>query len=145
MQLTTDQLARLLFKSRHEPRRNQKRFLKDLGGEGSAEELDAQLAVAAASAEALSESDRLERQRSVAARTIELGIDGRVAEMLADVRLRMQDQGLTQSDVADRCGWAQSLVGAYLTGAKEPGISNLAKLASAVGCAWRLTPENSAK
>jgi transcriptional regulator with XRE-family HTH domain len=59
--------------------------------------------------------------------------------MLADVRLRMQEQSLTQSDIAERAGWPQSLVSAYLTGDKEPGIGNLAKLASAVGCKWRLT------
>lgn len=139
MQLSTEQLAKLLFKSRHEPRRNQKRFLKDLGGEGSATELDSMLATAKADAAAVAESDRMERQRAIAARTIELGIDGNVAEMLADVRLRMQEQSLTQSDIAERAGWPQSLVSAYLTGDKEPGIGNLAKLASAVGCKWRLT------
>jgi transcriptional regulator with XRE-family HTH domain len=51
----------------------------------------------------------------------------------------MAEQGLTQQDVADRCGWRQPQVAAYLTGAKEPGVKNLAKLASAVGCLWRLT------
>ncbi len=46
LKLTIADQARLLFKSRTEPRRNQKRFLRDLGGEGSAEELDAMLAIA---------------------------------------------------------------------------------------------------
>ena len=60
--------------------------------------------------------------------------------MLADVVLKMREQDLTQQDV-DRCGWPQSLVSAYLSGGKEPGAKNLAKMASAVGCVWRLTVE----
>lgn len=140
MKITIEQLGRLLFKSRHEPRRNQKRFLKDLGGDGSAEELDEVLARAKKSPAAVAEAEQLELQRHHMAKTIELGIDGRVAEMLADVRLKMQAAGLTQAEVAERCGWPQSLVAAYLTGGKEPGAKNLAKMASAVGCVWRLVP-----
>ena len=74
------------------------------------------------------------------AKSIELGLDGRVAEMIADVRLKMQALGLTQSDMAERCGWSQPLVAEYLAGKKEPGAKNLAKMASAVECVWRLTP-----
>jgi hypothetical protein len=139
IELNTDQHARLLFKALHEPRRNQKRFLKDLGGEGSADELDRVLAIANASAEAIAIAHQLDQHRKLSAKAIEIGIDARVAEMLADVRVRMKLLGLTQSDVADHCGWNQSVVAAYLTGAKEPGIGNLSKLATAVGCVWRLT------
>lgn len=142
---TSEELGRMLFKSKHEPRRNQKRFLKDLGGEGSADELDGVIAVAQSNKAAVAECERLEKHRSLMARTVELGVDGRVAEMIADVRLRMQEHGLTQNDVAERCGWTQPLVAAYLTGAKEPGATNLAKLASAIGCVWRLTPEPTAR
>ena len=133
-------LGRLLFKSRHEPRRNQKRFLKDLGGEGSAEELDRVLAIAAANKRAVAEAARLEAELGQTAEDVDWNIVGRVAEMLAHVRLAMEHHGLTQQEVAQRCGWQQPLVAAYLTGAKEPGITNLAKLAEAVGCVWRLTP-----
>lgn len=139
MNLSPEQLGRLLFKSACEPRRNQKRYLKDLGGTGSAEELDAVLAQAQDSAEARAECDRLQRQRTIIAQAVH-AVDGRVAEMLADIRLHMQDQGLTQQDVATRCGWPQSLVAAYLTGKTEPGIGNLAKLATALGRVWRLSP-----
>jgi hypothetical protein len=138
MKLTTEQLARLLYKSIHEPRRNQKRFLKDLGGDGSAEELDRVLAEAVQDNAAVAESKRLERQRKITASTVELGVDARVAEMLADVKLRMDDLGMTQADIADACGWQQPLVSQYLRGEKEPGAKNLAKLAAAVGCVWRL-------
>lgn len=139
LNISVEQMARLLFKSLNEPRRNQKRFLKDLGGDGSAEELDRVLQMAREDPEAVSLSRRLERQREITARTVELGVDGRVAEMLADVRVRMEERGLTQSDVAAACGWQhQVLVSQYLSGAKEPGARNLAKLAAAVGCVWRL-------
>jgi transcriptional regulator with XRE-family HTH domain len=50
----------------------------------------------------------------------------------------MEDMGLTQSDIAAVCGWQQPLVSQYLSGDKEPGARNLAKLATAVGCVWRL-------
>lgn len=137
--LKAEQLGQLLFKIKHEPRRGAKRFLKDLGGDGSAEELDAQIAIAEQDAAARKVADKLERTRAISARTMELGLDGRVAEMLADVKVRMEERGLTQSDVATACGWNQPLVSAYLSGDKEPGIRNLAKLAEAVGCHWRLT------
>lgn len=140
MKLTTQQMARLLYKRQHEPRRNQKRYLKDLGGDGSADELDAVLAIAEKNSEAVSEAQRLDRQRAITARTVELGVDGRVAEMLAAVRLKMEDEDLTQQDVADAAGWPQSLLAAYLNGRKEPGIGNLAKLAEALGCSWELVP-----
>jgi hypothetical protein len=131
-------LGRLLFKSRHEPRRNQLRFLKDIGGEGSAEELDRVLEAAQADKRAVAESERLEMERRRAV-NINLDNEGRVAEMIADIRLKMEAQKLTQQEIADRCGWQQPQVAAYLSGAKEPGITNLAKLATAVGCVWRLT------
>lgn len=140
MNLTTEQLGRLLFKSTHEPRRNQKRYLKDIGGEGSADELDRVLATARHDQEAIAESKRLERQRAITAKTVASGVDGRVAEMLADIKLRMEDCDMTQADLAQACGWQQSLVSNYLAGKKEPGISNLAKMAEAVGCVWRLQP-----
>lgn len=136
--LSKEDLGRVIFKASHEPRRNVKRFLKDRGGEGSAEELDFVLGAAHRDAEAVAIAERLERERAATAHNIELGMDARVAEMLAHVMIAMRQQGLTQQDVADRCGWTQPLVAAYLTGRKEPGARNLAKLAAAVGGVWRL-------
>jgi ribosome-binding protein aMBF1 (putative translation factor) len=130
-------LGALLFKSRHEPRKNQKRFLKDLGGEGTSAALDQALAAAAADKRAVAACERLEAERR---QSIDWNNEARVAEMIAHLMIAMEDQGLTQQDVADRCGWKQPMVAAYLTGAREPGVSNLAKLADAVGCVWRLQP-----
>jgi hypothetical protein len=140
LMLSTEDLGRLLAKAAHEPRRNLKRFLKDRGGQGSAEELDFVLAAAGKDREATAMAARLDRERAAAARNVEMGMEARVAEMLADVQVRMAEQQLTQQDVADRCGWSQPQVAAYVTGKKEPGARNLAKLASAVGCVWRLLP-----
>lgn len=138
--LTSEQLGRLLHKAEREPRRNQKRYLRDLGGKGSAEELNQQLELAAADYDAQAEAARLEKQRHRTASAIELGVDDGVARMLAELRVRMEEQGLTQTDVAERCGWQSTLVAAYLAGKKEPGAGNLVKLAAAVRCDWRLTP-----
>jgi len=140
LKLATEQLAQLLYKSWNEPRRNQKRFLKDLGGDGSAEELDKVLQIATGDAEATRQAEILEERRKQVAKTVEIGVDARVAEMLADIRVKMKELKLTQEDLAEACGWNQPLVAAYLTGQKEPGIGNLAKMATSLGCVWRLTP-----
>lgn len=139
LDLTTEQQAKLLVKALREPRRNQKRFLRDLGGDGSAEELDAQLSAAQANKRAVSQAKQLDRQRAITASTIEAGLIGGSAEMLAAVRVQMDRLGMTQAEVAAACGWTQPMVSKYLAGEKEPGLSNLVKLAAAVGCKWTLT------
>lgn len=139
MQISDEVLGRLLFKSRHEPRRNQKRFLRDHGGDGSADELDRVLGIANESEAAKKECARLERQRELISKSVDAGVDGRVAEMLADIRVRMEERGMTQSELADLCGWQQSLVSSYLAAKTEPGIRNLAKMADALELVWRLT------
>jgi hypothetical protein len=141
VKLNSQQLGRLLFKAAHEPRRNQKRYLKDLGLEGSAEELDRVLALASRDATAVREAEQMAKRRKLMARAVEVGVDSQVIEMLAEIRLKMEDHHLTQQDLAERCGWQQPLVAAYLTGAKEPGVGNLAKMAMAVGCVWRLAAD----
>lgn len=140
--MTVEQRGRLILKSRSEPRRNQKRFLKDLGGDGSAEELDAVLTAVLNDPAAVTEADRLGRMRDLAAKSVELGLDGRVAELLAEIRVRISEKGLSQSEIASRCGWPDSLLSAYLTGQKSPGIGNLVKIASSLGCQWRLIDDS---
>jgi transcriptional regulator with XRE-family HTH domain len=58
--------------------------------------------------------------------------------MLSAIRARAAEIGMTQTEIAQRCGWAQPLASAYLSGSKSPGLVNLAKLARAVGCEWVL-------
>lgn len=134
---TSVDLGRLLYRSHLLPRRYQEQFLKDLGGEGSAEELDQLLALAAADKQAVAECARLEAERK---NWIDISIIGRVAEMIADIRLKMQAVGLTEHDIADRCDLQPDLVAAYLNGSKEPDVTSFVKLATAVGCVWRLQP-----
>lgn len=136
--LSAEQLGRLLYKAAHEPRRNQKRYLKDLGGDGSADELDAVLAVAKETDAAVTEAKRLDRQREITAKTVAAGVDSAVIEMIGAIRVRMADTGTTQQELADACGWPQSQVAAYLTGKKMPGLENLTKMAAALNCRWRL-------
>ena len=100
--LDANELGTLLHKASHEPRRNAKRFLKDRGGEGSAAELDALLEKARSDERAREVAERLERQRAAIARNIDRGMEARVAEMLADVQVRMREQGLTQQQAAER-------------------------------------------
>ncbi len=138
--LSAEDLGQLLFKASHQPRVVSKFFLRERGGVGSQEELETLLSRARNCSEAVSIANRLERESEPAAPWVDMTIEGRVAEMLADILVRMREQNLTQKDVAERCGWSQPQVAAYLTGRKEPGIRNLTKLANAVGRVWRLTP-----
>ena len=145
MNLSTEQLGLLLHRSRREPRRNLKRYLKDHNGAGSAEELDQILEIARNNAEAVHLSDVLEQQRLAQKRAVEGSSDGHVTRMLVDVRVRMNELGLTQSELGERCGWNQSLVSDYLTGKKEPGSKALAKMASALSCFWKLQQHDEAR
>ncbi len=145
LKLTIADQARLLFKSRTEPRRNQKRFLRDLGGEGSAEELDAMLAIAENNPKAVAEADAIEKSRDIAAKSIERGVDERTAEILAHIKMRIDASGLSQSEVASRCGWPDSLLSGYLTGQKLPGLANLAKIADALGYQWKMVPNSNSE
>ena len=58
--------------------------------------------------------------------------------MLAQIRSAMETQGLTQAELAEKCGFKQPLLAAYLSGRKQPGIQNLATIAEALGMEWRL-------
>lgn len=140
LKLSTEQLGQLLHKSRHEPRRLQKRYLKELSGEGSAEELDAVLAEALQDSAAIEEANRLDELRRHTLRGVEQGMVGQIAEMIACIRVEMDRQGLTQSQLAGRCNLTQPMLSDYLTGKRQPTLGNFAKLATALGCSWRLVP-----
>lgn len=62
LQLTSEQRATLLHKSRTQSRRDQKLLLESLGGNGSVTELDVTLSIARQDASALTESDRMTQQ-----------------------------------------------------------------------------------
>ena len=138
IKLTVEQKGRLLFKAAHEPRRNQKRYLKDLGGTGSAEELDEVLESIQGDAVAAAEFERLEKQQQEIRESVDSEVNAGVSEMLADLRVAMEEGNVMQSELAKRCGFSQPQVAAYLAGKKEPGIGNLVKLAQGVGRTWKL-------
>ena len=139
MKYTRAQMAILLAKAELEPRRNQKRYLHDLGGEGTAEELDQVLSIAREDKAVLEQSKTIIEERRRVNETVERGASEGAAKMLAQLRAEMEKQGLTQSEMAERCGWKQPLLAAYLSGRKQPGIQNLAKMAETLGVEWRLS------
>lgn len=138
MTLSTDQMGRLIFKAEHESRKNAKKFLKDLNQPATSRDLDAALEMARSDKDAVKIARMIARSRAIQAKTVEAGIDSGVVEMLAAIRLRMVEIGITQEQLADGLGWSTSQVSFYLTGAREPGTGNLAKIASYLGCRWRL-------
>ena len=43
-------------------------------------------------------------------------------------------KGLTQTELAKMCGWKKSTISDYERGEREPNITKLEKLATALGC-----------
>ena len=138
MDLTTEQLAKLLYKSKHESKHRQKRFLKELGGTGSTVELDAMLLHAARSSEAVAQSEDLEKERSPLPFPRKNAVDPAVSELLSQVRDRIKDLGISLQVIADRSGWSERRVAAYLRGEADPPLSHVVKLASVLNCVWQL-------
>lgn len=138
MELTTEQLAKLLHKSRHESKDRQKRFLRHLGGNGSTVELDAMLLHAARNPEAVAQSERMESEQPRLPFPSKVALEPAVSQMLEALRNCIKAEGLSLQEVADRCGWSERRIAAYLRGEADPALSHLAKLATALGCAWTL-------
>ena len=141
IEFTADQLARLLFKSHHEPRRNLKQFIRDLGGLGTAEELNEVLAAAKANEVVKRIAERMEIERDGTIGSVELKSDTQLFQLLDSIKKHMDVMDLTQSDVATMCGWSQELLSEYLSGKVEPGVKNLAKLAASVGLSLDLSDD----
>ena len=139
LDLTPEQLGKLLFKDRHESRRNLKRFLHDLGGDGSAEELDEVLSIAAKNKEAATIADNLDERRWQESMGIEDRIDDDLVRMMREISKQMEEKGISQSDLAILCGIHQPTLSKYLSGKKEPGVRNLTRMARSVGCFWKLS------
>ena len=137
--LTSEQMGKLLFKAIHEPRRNLKRFLHDLGGAGSAEELDEALATAANDKEATVIANTLNERRWQESMCIEDRIDDDLVRMMQEISQKMKEKGISQSDLAILCGIHQPTLSKYLSGKKEPGVRNLTRMARSVGCFWKLS------
>jgi transcriptional regulator with XRE-family HTH domain len=61
-----------------------------------------------------------------------------VAAMIAQIRDRMDAEGISQSELARRSGIQQPRISDALNGKDEPGSRKIAKMAAAVGGEWRL-------
>lgn len=72
---------------------------------------------------------------------IDISDIGPIIEMMAHVRIKMRVNDLSLQAFAQRCGLPESQVEAYLNGTEEPSVKNLTKLATGVGCVWRLATE----
>ena len=136
--MSDEQLGMLLFKAMHEPRLHQKRWVRDCGGKGTSDELDVMLQKAKASRKAQSIGEKLEASRS---KNIEAASD--FAELAFDcviesIRLRMQELGISQADLATACNWPPSLLSRYLSKKQEPGFRQLARIAANLGMEIKL-------
>lgn len=136
--LTSKTLGELLHVTRTHNRRAAKRWLAERQLPSSADDLDGYLVTAEADAAAVSHAELLAARRKAAASAIERGVDEAVASMIGAIRIEMREQGVTQEQMAERCGWQQPLVNRYLNGNIEPGAKNLAKMATALGKSWQL-------
>jgi predicted XRE-type DNA-binding protein len=136
--MSDEQLGMLLFKAMHEPRRNQKRWIRDCGGVASAEELDRLLVVANASKKAVGLLDSLEAKRKIQSSGIESSMDANVRCMMDELVSAMESAGIKQSDMAIACGISQPIISQYLSCKQQPGIRNLVKMADSLGLKWKL-------
>ncbi|MEL6897041.1 MAG: helix-turn-helix transcriptional regulator, partial [Planctomycetota bacterium] len=131
--LNDAQLGELLHAFRCSKRRGAKRFLHSINAPSQSADLDGYLIAAESNANAAAIADRLDRTREIKMQRISQGTDADVAEIIATICEQMSANGITQTQIANECGWGQPMVSQYLTGEREPGIVNACKLARAVG------------
>ena len=136
--MSDEQLGMLLFKAMHEPRLHQKRWIRDCGGIGSSEELDKMLAIAESRDKAVAKSEKLNQSRMSNLQKNDSVAESAIDDLISEIRQRMEDSGLSQSDLATACNWPPSLVSRYLSKKQEPGLRNLAKIASCLGLKIKL-------
>jgi len=130
------ELGGLLHVCNTSPRRQQKRYLLNLGGSGSAAELDRVLAIASESKAAIRFAEKLASQQTQESLLTEEGIAMQADAVRAEIGRQMEKQGITQVELARRCGIAQSVVSLYLNGKKEPGLGRLLEIITALDCEW---------
>lgn len=136
--LTSEQLGNLLYLVRHDSRRSAKRYLHELKRPATSADLDRVLEIASRDGAAIAEAHRLGQDLHDTLSIVEEGAGKQLATMMGCVRAEMDRQGLAPSELAARCNVPQSLLSAYLAGEKEPATANLMKMATALGCEWRL-------
>lgn len=66
----------------------------------------------------------------------------RIGREMADIRRR---RGMTQTELAERCGLAQSHIARIETGRYSVGFDTLEQIAQAMGCEVRFTEVNNSE
>jgi hypothetical protein len=135
---TKEQLATLLARSRNEPRRNLKRYLHDVGGEGSAAELDEALAAANANKEIQRMANAIEHERVLASEHVSATLTAHLNALRAELATKMDERQMSIADVAGICNWSDDLVHSILKGDHVPSVEQLCKFAAALDSQWRL-------
>ncbi len=139
--LKPEQLATLLSRSSNEPRRNLKRYLKDLGGRGSSEELDELLAIANANPKIVKMATKLNEERSAASRTISEAKHDHVRSFGEEIQRQIDDNGTNINELASVCGYSRTVMASIVNGKESPTAEQLARIAIALECKWTLVRE----
>ena len=137
-EMTNEQLGMLLYKINFS-RKSAKYFLHDIGVASTSESLAMATKAAEGNEAAVRIKDRLLSDRKDKMAEIGDNVSPEVDKMLSAVATEMANQGITQSQLAEICGWEQPLVSAYLNKTKVPGLANLCKMTVALGKTWILS------
>lgn len=130
MKFKTDTLGELLFRVRRgDPKRDQKRVLRNAGGKGDAPELESVLASDAMSRRTvIAEADRLQA---------EFEQQDKVCKLLEPIREACKASGLTQTQLATLGDTSQKSISEYLNGGTCNPVT-LENLAGAMGAKLKI-------
>jgi hypothetical protein len=135
--MTPEQLGMLLYKF-ESSRKSAKYFLHDIGVSSTSESLARAFETAQSNAEAVEIKNQLLMERKGKMADIGDNVTAEVDKMLSAITEEMANQGMTQAQLAEICGWEQPLVSAYLSKTKVPGLANLCKITLALGKTWKI-------
>jgi hypothetical protein len=138
---TVEQLATVLARLKVEPRKNLKRYLKDQGGRGSAEELDLVIAEALANSQAKDLSEQIAAERAMQSRDINDGLEDQIDVWRDEIKRLIESRKMSLGELSTVCGYTVDYVTSMLNGSQRPSVEQLAKIAIALQCSWRLVED----
>ena len=65
-----------------------------------------------------------------------MATDEQLARLGQNIRTRMRQRGMTQSELAERAGVTKAAMSAYVNGRRQMGVSALNGICDALGCTW---------
>ena len=135
MKFQDEVLALLKLRTeRGEPRRNLKRLLRDHGGDGSAEELDAVFDSDGYGSQKVADlAEKLRVEQESEAGAIESGMAAGVAAIFAQLNAEMKSQGKSQSDLSKLVDVPQSQISLWFRGKGNPTIGHVVRVAQSLG------------